>query len=132
MVDEEFVVSGGACGSSVMHHAACHNGGSRLRPRFVWVSPKFKRRHSKLYRTLQLIMRKPSSVWREVPQMERFAMEVAKAFAGPKRQHRPLQAIALVGRSECLEGLRDFNAESLIEQFRKLDAESSALGVCQL
>ena len=132
IIDEEHFMSNGARGNCVMHHAAIQTGGSRCRPRVVWASPKFRRQHSKLYRGRQLILRKPTSVWCEMPQMEKFALELGRAFSGPKRQHRPLQAVALLGRSENLEGVRSFSVESFIAQFKKLDARRSALGVCQL
>ena len=76
----------------------------------------------------------PRRVWREQLDYVAFAAAVNANMRGPRRQHRPLQAIGLVTESQILtleprpESM--FCLTSLLEKFVEVDATASALGVC--
>ena len=114
--------------------AAIISGGSRMRPRWFWVSELFKQHHSYEYRVLQILSKMEGSVWRECNSTGHFAEQVALNFRGPARQHRPLQAVGLVTNEEksatCSDAAYMFSASGLLDKFQSVDFSESAIGAC--
>ena len=106
IVDLPFFMSNGERGSSLRFMSALTTGGTRARPRTIWCSPKFRRQQLVLYNILRASVAKPYSMWRETTDMPTFAAEVSKYMDLPKKQQRPLQAIALIAEGEELLGNR--------------------------
>ena len=79
-----------------MYKNALEVGGSRGKPRWWWASTNFRAQWRIEYALLQHFSRLPHSVWREADAYAEYAAQVANNMRGPVRQHRPLQAIALL------------------------------------
>ena len=108
----ELVLSGGtACNhrafvgksgaSFITFKPAIATGGSRARPRSVWVNQRFADEHREYYDALRMALRMPISVWRETT-LERFCDLTIRDARLPQRQQRPLQQIAIVADSQAV------------------------------
>lgn len=130
----EYVTTHGKSGTALTYRAAICVGGSKARPREWWASTQFREQQRVAYALLQHFSLQAKSVWREQLDYVAFAAAVNANMRGPRRQHRPLQAIGLVTESQILtleprpESM--FCLTSLLEKFVEVDATASALGVC--
>ena len=98
-----FVTKSGA--SFITFKPAIATGGSRARPRSVWVNKRFAEEHREYYDALRMALRMPISVWRETTR-ERFCDLTIRDARLPQRQQRPLQQIDIVADSQAVYFLK--------------------------
>ena len=124
-------VPGGTC---LIYKSAITVGGTRQRPRHWWASTAVKEQHRIAYTILQHFSLQAKSVWKEELDYANFTDLVDANNRGPRRQHRPLQAIALLTEAQ-LQGVEPrppnfFSLSSLLDKFVDVDVAASSLGVC--
>ena len=130
--DHSFLLSNGAHGASVVYKPAIIVGGTRSKPRYWWASAACHKEHSYFCKLLNILSQEPRSVWCEMSSSADLAHQVEVNHRGPKRQHRPLQAIGILIAREKAE---NFACESymltideLLGKFTHLDVRKSTVG----
>ena len=117
-----------------MYKYAITRGGTRSRPRMLWISDKFQHMKPEINRAIRNRVANPSRVWSCIRREQRFDA-VGQDQAKPQRQHRPLQALGLVADKEktCLQKLKYmFTGVALLAPFVLHDPVESVLGIGKL
>ena len=73
-------------------------------------------------------------MWSEIQSHHRFVEAVERNHRGPVRQHRPMQAIALVDDSQLVADVLPaclFTLSGLVDKFRLIDVRGSTVGSCE-
>ena len=82
-----------------MYKSAITRGGTRSKPRMLWISDKFQNMNPEITTVIRNSVAKPCSVWSCISKAE-LVVAVSKDAARPQKQRRPLQAIGLVADNE--------------------------------
>ena len=130
----KFFCSDGEHGSSIVYKPTITRGGTRGKPRMLWISARSQNMHPEITTVIRNSVAKPCSVWSCNSKAE-LVDAIAKDEAKPKRQRRPLQAIGLVADNEkpIVQELKFmFTADALLAQFVVHAPEESVLGTGNL
>ena len=132
--DTTFFCSDGEHGSSIVYKSAITRGGTRSKPRMLWISDKFQNMNPDITTVIRNSVAKPCSVWSCINK-EQLVDAVGKDEARPQKQRRPLQAIGLAADNEkpILQELKYmFTGDALLAQFVLHDPVESVLGIGSL